>query len=178
VILAIFLSANLGDAFINLSSAAGNLVRINHLIQLQQPMSNTMNEPSRKPIHKPTKRMDLDAEPPNNLSPKKTRVTYSEQRQDAELPSKIIDSTDTQFRGLCHDKKSERVPFSKQEKDAVLLYYLSSKHTQSTNDQMNDPNHYKEESLQKHSCTDSGIQPFAEALLRRLGYSIKTYLHM
>jgi hypothetical protein len=85
-------------------------------------------------------------------------VTYSEQRQDAELPSKIIDSTDTQFCGLCHDTKSEQVPFSKQEKDAVLLYYLSSKHTQSTNDQMNDPNHYKEEPLQKHCCTDSGIQ--------------------
>jgi hypothetical protein len=77
-------------------------------------------------------------------------VTYSEQRQDAELPSKIIDSTDTQFCGLCDDKKSEQVPFSKQEKDAVLLYYFLSKHTQSTNDQMNDPNHYKEEPLQKH----------------------------
>jgi hypothetical protein len=86
-------------------------------------------------------------------------VTYSEQRQDAELPSKIIDSTDTQFCGLCQDKKSEQVTFSKQEKDAVLLYYLLSKHTQSTNDQMNDPNHYKEEPLQKHCCTDSGIQP-------------------
>ena len=105
VLLAIFLSANLGDAFINLSSAAGNLVRVNHLIRLQQPMSDPMNEPSCKPICKPTKQMDLDAELSNNLSPKKTRVTYSEQRQDAELPSKIIDSTDTQFCGLCHDKK-------------------------------------------------------------------------
>jgi hypothetical protein len=85
-------------------------------------------------------------------------VTYSEQRQDAELPSKIIDSTDTQFCGLCHSKKTEQVPFNKQEKDAVLLYYLSSKHTQSTNDQMNDPNQYKEEPLQKHCCADSGIQ--------------------
>jgi hypothetical protein len=28
-----------------------------------------------------------------------------------------------------------------------------------TNDQMNDPNHYKEEPLQKHCYTDSGIQP-------------------
>jgi hypothetical protein len=42
--------ANLGDAFINLSSAAGNLVRVNHLIRLQQPMSNPMNEPSHAPI--------------------------------------------------------------------------------------------------------------------------------
>jgi hypothetical protein len=158
VLLAIFLLANLGDAFINLSSATGNLVRVNHLIWLQQPMSDPMNEPSREPIRKPTEQMDLDAELPNNLSPKVTWVRYSEQRQDAELPSKIIDSTDTQFCGLCQDKKSERVPFSKQEKDAVLFYYLSSKHTQSTNDQMNDPNHYKEEPLQKHCCADSGIQ--------------------
>jgi hypothetical protein len=63
------------------------------------------------------------------------------------------------FVGFATIKKSERVPFSKQEKDAVLLYYLSSKHSQSTNDQMNDPNHYKEEPLQKHCCTDLGIQP-------------------
>jgi hypothetical protein len=55
VLLAIFLLANLGDAFINLSSAAGNLVWVNHLIQLQQPMSDQMNEPSHKPICKPTK---------------------------------------------------------------------------------------------------------------------------
>jgi hypothetical protein len=72
VLLAIFFLANLGDAFINLSSAAGNLVRVNHLIRLQQPMSDPMNEPSREPICKPTKRTDLDAELPNNLSPKKT----------------------------------------------------------------------------------------------------------
>jgi hypothetical protein len=32
VLLAIFLLANLGDAFINLSSAAGNLVWVNHWI--------------------------------------------------------------------------------------------------------------------------------------------------
>jgi hypothetical protein len=121
-------------------------------------MSNPMNEPSRKPICKPTKQMDLDAELLNNLSPKKTQVTYSAQKQDAELPSKIIDSTDTQFCGLCHDKKSEQVTLSKQKKNVVLLYYLSSKHAQSTNDQMNDPNHFKEEPLQKDCCTDSGIQ--------------------
>jgi hypothetical protein len=32
VLIAIFLSASLGNAFINLSSAAGNLVRVNHWI--------------------------------------------------------------------------------------------------------------------------------------------------
>ena len=46
--------------------------------------------------------MDLDAELPNNLSPKKTQVTYREPKQDAELPSMIIDSTDTQICWLCY----------------------------------------------------------------------------
>ena len=45
---------------------AGNQVRINHLIH--QPMSVPTNEPSREPIREPTKRMDLDAVLPNNLS--------------------------------------------------------------------------------------------------------------
>ena len=106
VLLVIFLLANLGDAFINLSSAAGNPVRVNHLIQLKQPMSDPMNEPSRKSIREPTKRMDLYVVLPNNLSPKKTRVVDSKQKQGAELPSKIAS---TQSRGLCHNKKSERV---------------------------------------------------------------------
>jgi hypothetical protein len=126
VLLAIFLLANLGDAFINLSSAAGNLVWINHLIQLQQPMSDPMNEPSCEPVREPTKQIDLDAVLPNNLSPKKTQVVDSKPKQDAELPNKIAS---TQSCGLCHDKKSERVTFSTQEKDAVLLFYLLSKHT-------------------------------------------------
>jgi hypothetical protein len=37
---------------------------------------------------------------------------YSEPRQDAELPSKITDLTNTQMRGLCHDKKSELESFA------------------------------------------------------------------
>jgi hypothetical protein len=173
VLFAILLLANLGDALINLSSAAGNLVWVNHLIELQQPMRDPMNEPSCKLICEPTKQMDLDAERPNFLSPKKTQVTYSEQKQDAELPSKIIDLTDTQFCGFYNDKKSEGVTFSKQEKDAVLLYYLLSKHTQSTNDQMNDPNHYKEEPLQKQCCTDLGIQPLQKHCCTDLGIQSK-----
>ena len=55
-------------------------------------MSDSMNEPSREPIREPTKRMDLDDVLPNNLSSKKTRVAYSEPKQDAELPSKTTDS--------------------------------------------------------------------------------------
>jgi hypothetical protein len=45
--LTVFLSASLGDAFVNHA-------RLNHLIQFQQPMSNPTNEPSRKPIREPT----------------------------------------------------------------------------------------------------------------------------
>jgi hypothetical protein len=51
--------------------------------------------------------MDLDAELTTNLSGKKSRVAYSEPKQDAKLPNKITDWTNTQTRGLCHKKKSE-----------------------------------------------------------------------
>jgi hypothetical protein len=91
VLLALFLLESLANAFTSLSSVAGNQVLVNHLTQLQQPISNPMNEPSREPIREPTKRMDLDDVLPNNLSPMKTRVAYSEPKQDAELPSKITD---------------------------------------------------------------------------------------
>ena len=114
VLLAIFLLASHSNAFVSLSSVAGNQVRVNHLIRLHQPMSDPTNEPCREPISEPTKRMDLDAVLPNNLSSKKTQVVYSEPKQDAELPSKIIDSTNTQTCGLCHDKNSERVMFINQ----------------------------------------------------------------
>jgi hypothetical protein len=92
VLLALFLSTSHANA---LSSVAGNQVWVIHLIRLQQPMSNSTNEPSCEPIL------------PNNLSPKNTQVAYSEPKQDAELPSKITDSTITQPHGLCHGKKSE-----------------------------------------------------------------------
>ena len=74
VLFAIFLSASHSNAFVSLSSVAGNQVRVNHLTRLQQPMSNPTNEPSREPIHELTKQMDLDAVLPNNLSSKKTQV--------------------------------------------------------------------------------------------------------
>jgi hypothetical protein len=50
--------------------------------------------------------MDLDAELPNILSSKHVKYSLS-QRQDAELPSKITDTENTQTCGLCHNKKSE-----------------------------------------------------------------------
>jgi hypothetical protein len=67
VLLALFLLASHANAFTSLSLVAGNQVWVNHLIQLQQPMSYSMNEPSCKPICKPTKQMDLDAELPNSF---------------------------------------------------------------------------------------------------------------
>ncbi len=88
VLVALFFSASHANAPTNLSLVAGNQVWVNHLIRLQQPMSNPTNEPIHNSLCKPTKRMDLDAELPNNLSPKKTRVAYSKPKQDAELPSK------------------------------------------------------------------------------------------
>jgi hypothetical protein len=54
VLLAFFLLENLGDAFINLSSAAGNLVWVNHLIQFVESMSKPTNESSSEPTFKPT----------------------------------------------------------------------------------------------------------------------------
>jgi hypothetical protein len=55
VLLAIILSASHSNAFVSLSPVAGNQVRVNHLIRLQQSMSNSTNEPSREPISEPTK---------------------------------------------------------------------------------------------------------------------------
>jgi hypothetical protein len=112
VLLGIFLSASHANAFTSLGSIAGNQVREIHSIPLQQLMSNPMNKPSCEPTRKPTKRMDLDAELPTNFSQKKSQVAYSEPKQDAKLPSKIPDSTNTQMCGLCNDKKSELESFA------------------------------------------------------------------
>jgi hypothetical protein len=74
VLLAIFLSASLGDAFLNHAW-------LNHLIQFVEPMSKPTNEPTVKPT-KQTKS-------------KRGKYSLSE-KQDAELPSKITVLT-TQF---------------------------------------------------------------------------------
>jgi hypothetical protein len=50
VLSAIYLSANSGDAFMNLSSAAGDLVPMNHLIQFVEPIRKPTNEPTSEPI--------------------------------------------------------------------------------------------------------------------------------
>ena len=166
ILLAMFLSASYAHAFTSLSPVAANQAQVNHLIRFEESMSDPTNEPTREPIRKPTKRMDLDAEFPNNLSPKKSQEVGSKPKQDAELPSNIASTqphgpchdkkserdgngASTQSCGLRHNKKSKRVTLNKQDKDAVLLHNLWSKHTQHSN-------HYKEEPLQKHCCTDSG----------------------
>ncbi len=87
VLLAIFLSANSGDAYMNLSSAAENLVPVNYSIWFVEPMS----KPTNKPTVEPTKWTEL----PNILTSKRGKYSLSE-KQDAELPSKITVSI-TQF---------------------------------------------------------------------------------
>jgi hypothetical protein len=64
VLLAIFLLASNANAFTSLSPVAGNQVQENQWFQFFEPMS----KPTNKPTREPTKRMDLDAELPNNLS--------------------------------------------------------------------------------------------------------------
>ncbi len=69
-----FFLASHANEFTSLSSVAGDQVQVNHLTRLQQPISDPTNEPSREPICKPTKRMELDALLPNNLSHIKNAV--------------------------------------------------------------------------------------------------------
>jgi len=87
-----------------------------------------------------------DAEPPSNIASTQSHGPCHDKKSERDG-----NGASTQSRGLCHDKKSKRVTFNKQEKDAVLLYSFLSKHTQHSN-------HYKEEPLQKHCCTDLGNQ--------------------
>ncbi len=83
VLLALVLLISHSNAFTSLSSVAGNQVRVNHLTQLQQLISDPTNEPSREPICEPTKRMDLDAVLLNNLSQINNAVlsNHSNQRE-------------------------------------------------------------------------------------------------
>ena len=104
VLLGIFVSASNTNAFTSMSLVAGNQAWVNHLIQFQQSMSDLMNEPSREPIRKPTKQMDLHAELPNNLLPKKPREVDSKPKQDAVLPSNIAS---IQPHGPCHNNQSK-----------------------------------------------------------------------
>jgi hypothetical protein len=54
VLLALFLLASHANAFTSLSSAARTQVRINHVIQLDEPMSKPKKIPTRESMCKPT----------------------------------------------------------------------------------------------------------------------------
>jgi hypothetical protein len=107
VLIAIFFLASHANAFTSMSPVAGNQIQEEHWFQFEEPMNNPTNEPSCEPTRKLTKRMDLNAELPSNLSSKQVKYSLS-QKQDAELPSKIIDMQNTQTRGLCHKKNQSR----------------------------------------------------------------------
>ena len=107
VLLAIFLLANLGDTFINLSSAAGYLVRVNHLIWFVESMSKPTNKSSSEPTWKPTndqmndqtsnekiQQLEQDALLPDNLSSK--WVTFSNMGE-IKIQSDSPDLSQTQF---------------------------------------------------------------------------------
>jgi hypothetical protein len=80
VLLAIFLLANLGDAFINLSSAPGNFVRVNHWIRFVESMSKPANEPSREPTCHPTN---------DRMNGQTSNKTKQQLEQDASLPGNL-----------------------------------------------------------------------------------------
>jgi len=110
VLLALVLSTSHANAFTSLSSVAGNQVRIHHLTRLQQPISDPMNEPSRDPIREPTKRMDLDAVLPNNLSQinnavlsnhSKQRVSFADQLLMKRSIIQLLIPTVSKIDGIC-----------------------------------------------------------------------------
>ena len=92
LLLAIFLSEGYANAFLILSKVARNQVQVNYLSRLKgtnKPKSINLNgQPANQ-------RLEWDAELPNILSSKQGKYSLL-QKQDAELPSKITDST-TQF---------------------------------------------------------------------------------
>jgi hypothetical protein len=109
VLFAIFLLASLRNAFMILSLVSGGkLIWVNHLIEFVE----WMNKPVCKPTPKPTNELSI--------------VSWQCQMEINKMNSKMK----TQLCGLCQDKKAERLTFSKQEKDAELLYHLLPKHTQ------------------------------------------------
>jgi hypothetical protein len=68
VLLAIFLWEGYANALTSLSLVAGNQVRVIHLIQLQQTISNQTNEPSCEPICKPTNDQTTNEVQPSSTS--------------------------------------------------------------------------------------------------------------
>jgi hypothetical protein len=82
-------------------------------------MNDPTNEPSCKPMSKPM----------NEPTCKSTDDLSIDSWQCRMEINKMNSKKKTQPRGQCQDKVSERVTFSKQEKDAELPYHLLPKHT-------------------------------------------------
>jgi len=59
------------------------------LTRLQQSISDPTNEPSREPVCKPTKQMDLDAVLPNNLSQINNALLSNHSNQWESLPDQL-----------------------------------------------------------------------------------------
>ncbi len=108
VLIAIFLLASYANAFLSTNQVAGDQVQVNHFIRLKE--TNKPNELFHDLIinlngQTTNQRLEWNAELSNVLSSR--QVKYSLSQKDAELPSRITDSQNTQSRGLCHGKKSE-----------------------------------------------------------------------
>jgi hypothetical protein len=84
---ALFLSASNANAFISLSSATGTQVRINHLIQLEKPLSKPTTDQTNDQT---TKQLKLVALLPVNQSSK--RVMYCDKGKDDEILSELHNS--------------------------------------------------------------------------------------
>jgi hypothetical protein len=91
VLLAIFLLASYANGFLSLSSATGTQVRMNHLIQLEEPLSKPTTDQTNDQT---TKRLKLVALLPVNQSSKK--VMYCDKGKDDEILSKLCNSSNTQ----------------------------------------------------------------------------------
>ncbi len=76
------------------------------------------------------------------IEPTKTHVAYSEPKQDAELPSKITDSTNTQPCVLCHNNKSEPGLLSRQPVQYEEEIIQSSPAVNATSQQASHPIQY------------------------------------
>ncbi len=130
VLIAIFLLASNANAFTSLSSVAGTQVRINHRVQLEEPMNKPTKIPNRKPKCEPTtdqmndqrtKQLKLVALLPVYQSSK--LVMYCDKGKDDEILSKLHNSSNTQLNwhgpkpiGMGQNKRSFKasacVPFT------------------------------------------------------------------
>jgi hypothetical protein len=80
VLLVLFLLASHANAFTSLSSVAGTQVWINHVIQLDEPMSKPTKIPTCEPMCKPTN---------DQINDQTTNLTMQQLEQDELLPDNL-----------------------------------------------------------------------------------------